>query len=288
MLSRRDFLAGLGAVAGVTACGSRAAAFPRAASTSQRRTLERIGIQLYTVRAEMQRDMAGTLRRLAEIGYKEVEFAGYFGRTPGQIRADLQRAGLLGISTHDEIDTVRKRWDQALDAASELGLRYITINWIPAETRRTLDDWRRIADEFNAAGEQARSRGLRLAYHNYDVSLAPIEGTVPLDLLLERVAQDNMDFQMDVYWLVHAGGDPVQWIRRHPTRFTMLHVKDSAGPPAHAQTDVGAGVIDFRAILSLDAAQRQAIRHVFVEHDGPADPFQFARNSFDYLRRLEY
>jgi sugar phosphate isomerase/epimerase len=288
MLSRRAFLAGLGAVAGVTACGSRAAALANVATTSQRRKLERIGIQLYTVRGEMQRDMAATFRRLAAIGYREVEFAGYFGRPSAQIRADLQTAGLTAVSTHGDIDLVRKEWDGALDTASALGLRYITINWLPAETRRTLDDWRRIADDFNAAGERARARGLRLAYHNYDVSLQPLQGTVPLDLLLERVSPENMDFQMDVYWLVVGGADPLSYIRRYPTRFTMLHVKDSAGAPRHAQTDVGAGVIDFRSILTLDASQRGAIQHVFVEHDEPADSFAFAKTSFDYLSRLEY
>lgn len=288
MLSRRAFLAGLGAVAGATACGSRAAALAQVASTSQRRKLERIGIQLYTVRGEVQRDMAATFRRLAAIGYREVEFAGYFGRKPAEILADLQSAGLTAVSTHGDINLVRKEWDSALDTASALGLRYITINWLPPETRRTLDDWRRIADDFNSAGEKARARGLRLAYHNYDVSLQALQGTVPLDLLLERVSPENLDFQMDVYWLVVGGADPLSYVRRYPTRFTMLHVKDTAGPPRHAQTDVGAGVIDFRSILALDASQRAAIQHVFVEHDQPADPWAFARNSFDYLSRLEY
>ena len=236
----------------------------------------------------MRRDMAGTFGRLAELGYREVEFAGFFGRSPSLIRAELQRAGLTGVSAHDEIATVRNSWERALDAASELGLRYVTINWLPAETRRTADDWRRIADDFSAAGERARARGLRLAYHNYDVSLQPLQGIVPLDLLLERVPAESMDFQMDVYWLVVGGADPLAYIRRYPNRFTMLHVKDSAGAPTHAQTDVGAGVIDFRSILALDAAQRGAIQHVFVEHDEPADPFAFAKNSFDYLSRLEF
>ena len=288
MLSRRAFLAGLGAAAGVTACGARAVALANATTAVARRRLERIGIQLYTVRTAMQRDMAGTFRRLAQIGYREVEFAGYFDRRPAQIRADLQSAGLTAVSTHGGIDLVRTGWSQALDIASELGFRYITINWLPAETRRTVDDWRRIADDFNAAGEKARSRGLRLAYHNYDVSMKPLAGVVPLDLLLERVTPENMDFQMDVYWLVVGGADPLAYVRRYPTRFTMLHVKDSAGAPAHAQTDVGAGVIDFRSILALDAAQRGAIQHVFVEHDDPADPFAFATKSYEYLSRLEY
>lgn len=232
--------------------------------------------------------MAGTFQRLAEIGYREVEFAGYFGRTPGQIRTDLERAGIVPVSTHGALDLVRNHWASTLDTASELGLRYVTINWLPPESRRTLDDWRRIADDFNAAGEKARARGLRLAYHNYDVSLRPLEGRAPLDLLLERVSPENMDFQMDVYWLVHAGGDPLSYIRRYPTRFTMLHAKDSSGPPAHQQTDVGAGVVDFRSILALDASQRGAIRHVFVEHDDPPDAFAFAKKSFDHLSRLEY
>lgn len=232
--------------------------------------------------------MAATFQRLAQIGYREVEFAGYFGRTPAQVRAELQRAGLAGISTHGELAMVRKEWSKALDTASEIGLRYITINWLPAETRRTLDDWRRIADDFNAAGEKARARGIRLAYHNYDVSLLPLEGVVPLDLLLARTTPETLEFQMDVYWLVVGGGDPLSYIRRHPGRFTMLHVKDSAGPPSHRQTDVGAGTIDFRSILALDAGQRDAIRHAFVEHDEPSDPFAFARSSFDYLSKLEY
>jgi sugar phosphate isomerase/epimerase len=287
MLSRRAFLAGLGAVAGASACASRAVALAGTAASTRRR-LDRIGIQLYTVRGEMERDMAGTFRRLAQIGYREVEFAGYFGRAPAQIRADLERAGLTAVSTHGDIDLVRRGWSAALDTASELGLRYVTINWLPAETRRTLDDWRRIADDFNSAGERARARGLRLAYHNYDVSVQPIEGTIPLDLLLERVSAENMDFQMDVYWLVLGGADPLSYIKRYPTRFTMLHAKDSAGRPAHAQTDVGAGIIDFRSILALDAAQRGAIQHVFVEHDEPADAFVFAKKSFDYLSTLEF
>ena len=288
MLSRRAFLVAAAVAAGITACASRVSAIATAVPPATRRRLDRIGIQLYSVRSEMQRDMAATFQRLAQIGYREVEFAGYFGRTPAQVRAELLSAGLAGVSTHGALDMVRKEWPKALDTASEIGLRYITINWLPAESRRTLDDWRRIADDFNAAGEKARERGIRLAYHNYDVSLRPLEGVVPLDLLLARTTPETLEFQMDVYWLVVGGGDPLAYIRRHPGRFTMLHAKDSAGPPTHRQTDVGAGVIDFRSILALDAAQRNAIRHVFVEHDEPADPVAFAKNSFDYLSRLEY
>jgi sugar phosphate isomerase/epimerase len=93
---------------------------------------------------------------------------------------------------------------------------------------------------------------------------------------------------MDVYWVTKAGGDPLEYIRRHPDRFSMLHIKDSAGPPDHRMVDVGTGTIDFSAIMRLDASQRGTIRHVFVEHDNPTDPFGFAKQSFDHLSRLEY
>jgi sugar phosphate isomerase/epimerase len=91
-----------------------------------------------------------------------------------------------------------------------------------------------------------------------------------------------------VFWLVKGGADPIAYLRKHPRRFTMLHIKDSGGPPQHAQVDVGAGIIDFAAILRRDADQRGAIRHVFVEHDQPADAMTFAKASFDYLKALEY
>jgi sugar phosphate isomerase/epimerase len=285
VITRRDFLATVGAFAGATALtGVAPVASPRGA----RGRLERIGIQLYSVRAEMQRDMAATLARLAQIGYRDVEFAGYFGRPPAQVKALLETNGLAAPSTHLGYDLLRAGWDQALDEAQAIGHGYVTIPWLPPEARRGPDHWHRVADEFNRAGERARARGLRLAYHNHDFEFQEVGGQTLMDALLARTDPALVSFQMDIYWLVRAGRDPLAYFRQHPGRFTLLHVKDSAGPPDHAMVDVGAGRIDFAAILALGTRPASGVKHVFVEHDRPADPWAFAKRSFDHLSTLEY
>jgi sugar phosphate isomerase/epimerase len=236
----------------------------------------------------MQRDVPATLARLAEIGYREVEFAGYFGRTPSDVRQLLERNGLSAPSTHVDYGALRTGWEQTVDQAAAVGHQFVTIPWIAAEDRRTLDGWRRVASEFNRAAQTAKGRGLRFAYHNHDFEFARVDGTVPFDVLIADTDPDLVSFELDIYWITKAGFDPRAYIRQHPTRFTMLHVKDSAGPPNHAMVDVGDGTIDFSSILRLDAEQKQTIKHAFVEHDQPADPMTFAKKSFDHLKALEY
>lgn len=284
MISRRDFLAAIGAIGGATLTRSLRA---QGAARAPRR-LERIGIQLYSVRAEMQRDLDATLARIAAIGYREVEFAGYFGRTPAEIRSIVRAHHLSAPSTHIGYDLLRSGWDKALDDALAAGHAVVTIPWLPEDSRRTVADWRRVADEFNAGAARARARGLGFAYHNHNFEFQRADGTTLLDTLLERTQPDLVSFELDIYWMVRAGEDPAAYIRRYPKRFTMLHAKDAGGPPDHAMVDVGAGTIDFAAILRADAAGPASVRHVFVEHDQPADPFGFARRSFEYLSRLEY
>lgn len=231
--------------------------------------------------------MPGTLARLAEMGYREVEFAGYFGRSPEEVRRILDQNRLTSPSTHIGLDQL-PNWDRALDGALARGHRYVTIPWLPENMRGAADGWRRVAAEFNRAGERAKARGLTFAYHNHDFEFNRVEGIVPFDLLLAETDPAFVQYEMDVYWVTKAGGDPLEYIRRHPDRFSMLHIKDSAGPPDHRMVNVGAGTIDFGAIMRLDASQRGTIRHVFVEHDNPTDPFAFAKQSIDHLSRLEY
>lgn len=289
MLTRRSFLATLGAVAAVGACrkSAPARAGTLAASTSGRR-LERVGIQLYSVRTEMQRDVAATLARLSEIGYREVEFAGYFGRSPAEIRQLLERNRLAAPSTHVPYETLKGDWDAALDHAVAVGHQWVTIPWLAPQQRGSVASWKSIAADFNRGAERARARGLRFAYHNHEFEFKPVEGQIPLDILLADTDPALVDFELDVYWTVNGGADPLAYFRRHPTRFPLLHIKDSAGPPDHRQVDVGQGTIDFAALLRLDAQQRGAVKHAFIEHDQPADPFTFAKNSFDYLSKLEF
>ena len=283
MQTRRNFFRTLG-VATVGIASRRAAAVSDVAVPL--RKLERIGLQLYTVRDLMKADLPGTLAKVAAIGYEEVELTDYFGRSPDQIRELLRRNGLAAPSTHRPFESLQKGWSQTLDDAKTIGHHWVTIAWIPEEERRTIDDWSRLADLFNHAAAQARSTGLRFAYHNHDVELRKIGGVRPLDILLQKTDPSLVDFEMDLYWAVLGGGDPLDFFTRYPKRFPMVHVKDSSGPPDNRMVDVGKGTIDFRSIFAQ--SDKAGIKHYFVEHDNPADPIATIRNSYDYLRALTF
>jgi len=283
MQTRRNFIATLGVAAlGIASRDAMAAS----EILAPRRKLKRIGLQLYTVRDLMKNDLPGTLSKVAAIGYKEVEFAGYFGRTPAQIRELLRRDGLSSPSTHLPFESLESGWQKQLDDAKGIGHHWATIAWIPEDKRKTLDDWKRHADSFNKAGAQAKAAGMRFAYHNHDFELRSVDGQRPLDILLTSTDPSLVDFEMDLYWVKFGGGDPLDFFNRYPKRFAMVHVKDSSGPPDNRMVDVGQGTIDFRSIFAQ--SQKAGIKHYFVEHDQPADPIATIRNSYNYLHRLTF
>jgi sugar phosphate isomerase/epimerase len=283
MQNRRNFLATLGVAALGLASRDAAAASEILAS---RKKIKRVGLQLYTVRDLMKADLPGTLAKVAAIGYKEVEFAGYFGHTPAQIRDLLRRNGLTSPSTHLSFDSLESGWQKQLDDAKAAGHHWVTIAYIAEEKRKTLDDWKRHAALFNRAAEQAKSAGLRFAYHNHDFEIRPIGDTRPLDLLLTSTDPKLVDFEMDLYWVVFGGGSPIDFFNRYPKRFPLVHVKDSAGPPDNKMVDVGQGKIDFRQIFAQ--GDKAGIKHYFVEHDQPADPIATITNSYNFLHRLTF
>ncbi|MDQ6873344.1 MAG: sugar phosphate isomerase/epimerase [Gemmatimonadota bacterium] len=280
--TRRNFLATLGVAAlGVVSRDSDAAA----AIIAPRRKIERIGLQLYSVRDLMKADMPGTLSRVAEIGYKEVEFAGYFGRTPREVHELLEKYHLSSPSTHLPYDSFQN-WQKVLDDSKVIGHKWVTLPWIPEEKRRTVADWKAIAAQFNQVGAQARKSGLRFAYHNHDFELKPVDGVRPLDILLSETDPKFVDFEMDIYWVIFGGGDPFDFFKRYPHRFALAHVKDSSGAPDNKMVDVGQGKIDFRSIFAQ--SEKAGFKHYFVEHDQPADPIATIRNSYNYLHALRY
>lgn len=280
VLDRRGFLGVLPAAA-VSLAGLRAKG-SSAASATIPGPLDAIGVQLYTVRRLMAQDVEGTLATLAAIGYREVELWRLHGRTPSEMRALLDGQGLRAVSSHDSLDVIRGAWSRRLDEAAELGQSYLVCPSIPGD-ERTLDGYRRIADDFNAAGEAARGLGMRFGYHNHDHEFAAMDGVVPYDLLLDRCDPDLVDMQADLFWMVNAGVSPLDYFDAHPGRFSSVHVKDrTAGGD---MVDVGQGVIDFATIFAR--SEQAGIRHAFVEHDSPADPMDSVRVGFDYLKGLD-
>lgn len=283
--NRRTFIATLGAAAVGAATGCAVAAAPR-------RKLSRIGLQLYTVRDQMKADLPGTLSRVAAVGYKEVEFAGYFGRSPAEIRELLARNSLTSPSTHVPIEMVRAQLRKTLDDAKQIGHQWIVIPWLAESERGNLDSWKRLAAEFNVAGRAARDAGLRFAYHNHDFELQPIpvrtptSASIPLEVLITETDPALVDFELDLYWLAKGGGDALSYFTRFGKRFPLVHVKDSRGAPEHTMTEVGSGSIDFRRIFA--EGDKGGLRHYFIEHDNPADPIASIRTSYNHLSTLEY
>ena len=276
-MNRRLFLA---AALGGAFRGSRPA---RAAE----RKLSRVGLQLYTVRRELAADFEGTLGRVAALGFREVEFAGYHGRPVAEVGAALRRHKLSAPSAHISTAELRDGLERAVGAARTLGHKYLVLGYVPAEERRSLDDYRRLAALLNRAGERTRRAGVRLCYHNHDFEFAEMDGRVPYDLLLAETDARLVGVQLDLYWITKADRRALDYFARHPGRFVSLHVKDMDATPRRFFTEAGRGVIDFGSVFA--AADRAGVRHYFVEQDEtPASPFDSAKASLDYLKRLRF
>jgi sugar phosphate isomerase/epimerase len=247
--------------------------------------IDKIGIQLYTVRDQMKADFEGTLARIAQIGYKEVEFAGYFDRAPADVRAILDRNGLSAPASHIMFTDVDS-WKKSLDTAKAVGHQYIVVPWIMEDKRKTLDDWKKIAAAFNQAAQMAKDAGLQFAYHNHDFEFQKVENQIPFDTLLQTTDPKLVQLEIDLYWITKGGQDPLSYFSRWPGRVPMVHVKDSAGAPDHKQTDVGQGSIDWKRIFAK--RDQAGIKHFFVEHDQPPQPFDDITVSYKYLSQLQF
>lgn len=276
-LTRREFV---GAVGGFLASSALTAG--SATNTEAVKKLGRIGVQLYTVRDEMKKNFDGTLARVARIGYKEVEFAGYFGNSAKRVRASLRQNGLASPAAHIGFPVLGKEWDKTIEDARDIGQRFVICPWID-EKHRTMDGYKQVAELFNKAGERAKAAGLRFGYHNHDFEFKPIQGRLPYDLLIEETDPALVTMEMDVFWTRKGGQDPLAYFRRYPGRFPCLHIKDLDA--AGKMVDVGKGVIPWRAILAR--RELAGTKHIFVEHDQPPDPFASIRDSYRYLKALD-
>lgn len=276
MTTRRELLTALSAAA-------VASVLPRALRADP---LAGIGVQLYTLRNEMRANPEATLQRIAELGYTEIEWWGSFGRTAEQLKRSLDSRGLTAPAWHVATELLAPdKIDETIATAQVMGHKHLIVAWTaPAE--RDADGLRRLADLLSAAGQRAKAAGIRTGYHNHDFEFEMVDGTTRLDLLLRSTDASVVDFELDCYWAFKAGHDPIAMLRQYRDRITHLHLKDSAGAPTHTQVDLGEGVIDWPRLLQV--AKEGRVKHVFVEHDSPADAWATASNGRSYLRRIGY
>lgn len=289
MPTRRDFLLALGASALVpsisTAMGCAPASDERASPLP--RALGGVGVQLYMLRAQMRADVEGTLARIASTGYTEIEWWGNWGRTPAQLRALLDSHGLRSPAAHiDPRDLERDRLPALLDAAAAMGHKSLLVAWTPPEQRRSADDWKRVAETLNVAGTSAAAVDVRTGYHNHDFEFQRFGDQSGFEILVDETDPNFVDIELDCFWAFKAGFQPLALLNAHKARIKYLHLKDSSGPPAHEQRDIGAGVIQWKPIIETGLANR--VTNVFVEQDDPPDPWASAVAGREYMRTLGY
>jgi sugar phosphate isomerase/epimerase len=273
-LSRRQLLA-----SGAGLMAASAAARGAQMTTARNR---KPGLQLYTIRSEMQKDVPGSLKRVAQIGYKEVEFAGYFDHKPPEIRKMVADLGLTAPSLHVPLDAIRAKPAQLITDAQQAGHHYLVLAWIPPEERTTAEMWKRHAALLNSFGAQCKAAGLRFAYHNHDFEFTPVGELLPYDILMQSTDPAVVQFELDMYWAKKGGQDLNALFAKRDRRIAMVHVKDML--PNGEMTDVGLGTIPFAQVLGAPPAA--SVEHYFVENDDTKTPFQSIATSCKALTHI--
>lgn len=259
-----------------------------------------IGLQLYTVRDAMAADPAGTLAKVAAIGYNSVEGATYtgsqkfYGMTPAEFVAQLKQNGLMMPSAHYRLGeetangnpvkgTMLHEWEKAVEDAAAVGIRYMVCAYLSAQERGDINHYKKFATELNKAGETCKKAGIQFCYHNHDFEFVNIEGQKPYDIILNETDKDLVKMELDLYWVNKIGVNPVDLFAQNKGRFPLWHVKDMDNTPDHAFTEVGNGTIDFKNIFTH--AKDAGMKYFFVEQDRtPGDPFDSIKKSIAYIK----
>ena len=239
-----------------------------------------VALQLYTVRDETERDFAGTLRRVAQIGYPGVEFAGYGNLTSHEMSALLAETGLRAVSTHVRLDALQ---DEQLDASirycQDIGCSNIVLPWLANEWR-TREGIQALAPRLNAIGQRCREHSITFAYHNHDFEFTSVDGSYLLDYLIQATDPSLVKLELDVYWVAYAGADPVLYPQTYADRVALIHLKDMAAD--RSMTEVGKGTLDMGHIYAFAKARGL---WVVVENDHPQIPsLESARISLEYFK----
>jgi sugar phosphate isomerase/epimerase len=225
------------------------------------------GIQLWTVKQALYKDTTGVLKHLANCGYKKIEgFEGdkglFWGMKNTELKKVLDDLGLNLVSSHCEIG---KDFERKAAEAAAIGMKYLICPHKGAQP--SIDNFKKFADEFNSCGEIAKKNGIRFAYHNHDYSFVPMNGVLPQDVMMDNTNPATVDFEMDLYWTVAAGADPLKYMDKHPNRFKLVHVKDltKLANGQHESCIIGKGTIDYKNLLPQVA--KRGVKHMIVEQE---------------------
>ena len=287
-MKRKDFLQTLSiGVAGLYTNGLLASDFNKKKA---------LGVQLYTIRDAVAKNLEGALERLAGLGYKNIELFGYngtfFGKSATEFKSILANTGLTVISSHHtsgiEVKgkgTLSDGWDKAVEDLHTLGSKYIVCSYLFAN-ERTAAIYKSLPGLLEKSARVAKTAGMQFAYHNHDFEFQPLEDTLVYDFIIKNTAADLVNMEMDLYWISKAGQDPVAYFEKYPGRFPLWHVKDMEAGTKDI-TEVGNGTVNFDRIFA--ARKKAGLKYWFVEQDvTKGDIFESLKTSRDYLAKKNY
>ncbi len=248
---------------------------------------KKVGVQLYTLRDAISKDAKGSLKRVAELGFEEVENFGYNGKFFGMdaitYKSLLGDLGMTAPSGHYMYGSILKGWEKAVEDAKAIGQDYMVLAYLTPPERKSLDDYKKIASDLNKAGETCKQAGIQLCYHNHEFEFESMNGQIPFDILTGETDAGLVKIELDLYWAMVAGQDPVALFKKHKGRVALWHVKDMDKTPKKNFTEVGNGVIDFATIFKN--AKTSGMKHFFVEQDVcPGSPFDSISQSIGYIK----
>ncbi len=316
MTTRREFLKNTSLLA------TAATVSPLSEIMANLKKENKLGIQLFSIPKMLSEDYLGGIKMLQKLGYKELELfgpfpfsadsakkgweaagkmlgfsgSGYFGKSAKEVKKILADHGMSSPGTHSDLDTLEQNMGALAEASHILGHKYVTLPAIPDDRRKNLDDYKRIAESFNKIGAEAKKNGIRFGYHNHGYGIKPMDGQIPLEIILNNTDPNLVFFEMDIFWTTCGGADPIELLTKYPNRYKMLHLKDMkekkqfAGdgggmqdwmPMFSLMASAGDGVLDLKGIVKK--AKEVGVEHFFVEQDMVSNPQVALKRSSDFL-----
>ncbi len=254
--------------------------------------LSSFGIQLYTLRDVIQEDPKATIKQLGDYGFKQIEsYDGdqgmFWNMKNTEFKKYLDDLDIKLLSSHCDI---KKDFEIKAAQAAEIGMEYLICPHVGPQT--SVEEWKKVTDRFNECGEICKKNGIKFAYHNHAYTFVPFSGMIPHDFLMENTDPDLVHHQMDIYWVVTGGADPIEYLKKYPNRFTLCHVKDRLKDipleDHSASCNLGTGMIDFPSILKV--AKENGMKHFIMEQEkyDNSTPMEAAKIGAEYLKNFKF
>ncbi|MDQ0338813.1 sugar phosphate isomerase/epimerase [Caldalkalibacillus uzonensis] len=238
------------------------------------------------MREEVKKDFAGTLEKIAAMGYDGVEFAGYWeDYRPTELKKILDNLGLRIAGSHIPLDMLKSDLLQVIEYQQELGNKKIICPYLLPEERKTKEDYLRLAGLFNEIGKKCKEHGITFIYHNHDFELHRFGDETGLEILLNETNPEWMQFELDIYWLKKAGEEPLTWLAKYQDRIPLIHLKDMTDDKEEFFAELGTGKIDFKPIINF--GRQHSVEWWVVEQDKcKRDPLESIKISISYLKSI--